>query len=69
MCELPCALRPFATWRRSICDTIELRKRLEALREADRLGHPDRDVMPPLIGSDREIDALTAWIREGSSCP
>ena len=59
---------PFADWRKRLfSDGDETRERLEELRDADRLGHRFRGVMPPLIGSDEEIDAFAAWIHGGSS--
>lgn len=61
---------PLATWRRRLgCDREKIRQRLEALREADRVGHPDRERMPPLVGSDGEVDALAAWVRSTGRCP
>jgi mono/diheme cytochrome c family protein len=61
---------PLATWRSTLgCDPVEIRKRLESLRETDRIGHPDRERMPPLVGSDRELDALATWLRNGNPCP
>ncbi|GEM_PF-737682 len=39
-----------------------LRQRLETLREADRPWNPYHRVMPPLVGSDEEVNALGAWI-------
>ena len=40
----------------------ETRTLLERLREADQLGSPWRGVMPPVVGSDDEIDSLARWI-------
>ncbi len=60
---------PMSNWRSGLgCNTVEIQKRLEVLREADRLGHPDRDRMPPLVGSNAEIEALANWIRDRIEC-
>ena len=40
----------------------EVRAWLEALREADRPGQDPSRSMPPLVGSDVEIDALGQWL-------
>jgi hypothetical protein len=40
----------------------EARELLETLREADRFGNPFLQRMPPLLGSDEEVDALAGWI-------
>ncbi len=59
---------PLADWLpRLSSDPESIRERLEELREADRPGHRYREVMPPLIGSDDEVDALSGWVRGGSS--
>lgn len=34
---------------------------LEGLREADQVGSAWRGVMPPLVGSDREVESLSRW--------
>jgi mono/diheme cytochrome c family protein len=59
---------PLADWYPRLSSGTEtIRERLEELREADRPGHRYRDVMPPLIGSDDEMNALSEWVREGPS--
>ncbi len=59
---------PLADWYPRLSSSTEtIRERLEELREADRPGHRYRDVMPPLIGSDDEVDALSEWVRSGAS--
>jgi hypothetical protein len=35
---------------------------LQQLGEADQYGSPYRGIMPPLVGSERELDALARWI-------
>jgi mono/diheme cytochrome c family protein len=59
---------PLADWYPRLSSSTEtIRERLEEIREADRPGHRYRDVMPPLIGSDEEVDALSEWVRGGPS--
>jgi hypothetical protein len=38
------------------------RTMLQQLGEADQYGSPYRGIMPPLVGSERELDALARWI-------
>ena len=40
----------------------ETRALLERLRDADQYAAQYRDVMPPLVGSDPEVDALARWL-------
>jgi cytochrome c553 len=50
------------TARLSKRNQAEARELLETLREADRFGNPFLQRMPPLLGSDEEVDALAAWL-------
>jgi hypothetical protein len=66
MFELQCrschdASDPF---RRSLRDRgfPHTRALLERLRDADQWGSDYRNVMPPLVGSDAEVDSLSRWL-------
>jgi mono/diheme cytochrome c family protein len=56
---------PLASWRAGLGhDAVEIRSWMETLRDADRPGHPYEPTMPPLLGSDAEMDALTSFVAE-----
>ncbi len=59
---------PLANWRSGLGqDAVEVRRWMEALRDADRPGHPYEQTMPPLLGSDAETEALATFVSEISS--
>ena len=61
---------PLVGWKSRLNgDVGQIPTWMESLRDADRLGHPYRGTMPPLVGSDREVEALSEWTRRASGPP